>query len=357
MKSILFLDMHREGRTPSQRFRYEQYLPLLRAQGFRIHHSFLLSETDDKLFYSNGNYIGKGLILLKSIVKRSGDLIQAHKYDFIFIQREAFMLGTVFFERFLARSGAKLIFDFDDSIWLHQVSASSPNQNLNFLKKPSKTSVLIALAHTVVAGNAYLANYALQFNRNVRIIPTTIDTELYTPIKKPTSSIVNIGWSGSKTTVDHFKEAIPALVKLKQKYGDKIMFTLIGDPNYEYKALNIIGKAWSPEHEVTDLHTFDIGIMPLPADEWSKGKCGLKGLQYMALEIATVMSPVGVNEEIIESGKNGFLASTQNEWVSHLSTLIEQPALRQQMGVLGRKKVIDFYSVASTSDKFLSLFE
>jgi len=349
--------MHREGRSPSQRFRYEQYLPLLHARGFRVHHSFLLNEKDDKLFYSNGKYLGKGLILVKSIFKRTSDLIRSRRYDFVFIQREAFMLGTVFFERLLARSGAKIIFDFDDSIWLHQVSASSPNQNLNFLKNPTKTATLISLAHTVVAGNSYLANYALQFNKNVRIIPTTIDTDLYIPKEKPASSIITIGWSGSKTTVDHFKEAIPALVKLKQQYGDKIRFIVIGDSNYENKTLGIKGKAWSFEREVTDLRAFDIGIMPLPTDEWSKGKCGLKGLQYMALEIATIMSPVGVNEEIIEHGKNGFLASTQNEWVTYLSTLIEQPALRQQFGIQGRKKVIEYYSVASTSNNFLSLFE
>jgi glycosyltransferase involved in cell wall biosynthesis len=349
--------MHREGRSPSQRFRYEQYLPLLHVRGFRVHHSFLLNEKDDKLFYSNGKYPGKGLILVKSIFKRTSDLIRSRRYDFVFIQREAFMLGTVFFERLLARSGAKIIFDFDDSIWLHQVSASSPNQNLNFLKNPTKTATLISLAHTVVAGNSYLANYALQFNKNVRIIPTTIDTDLYIPNEKPASSIITIGWSGSKTTVDHFKEAIPALVKLKQQYGDKIRFIVIGDSNYENKILDIKGKAWSLEREVTDLRAFDIGIMPLPTDEWSKGKCGLKGLQYMALEIATIMSPVGVNEEIIEHGKNGFLASTQNEWVTYLSTLIEQPARRQEFGIQGRKKVIEYYSVASTSNNFLSLFE
>lgn len=356
MKSILFLDMHREGRSPSQRFRYEQYLPLLRAHGFRVHHSFLLNEKDDKIFYSRGNYVGKGLILLKSIFRRTRDLIRSRAYDFVFIQREAFMLGTVFFERLLVTSGAKLIFDFDDAIWLHQVSSTSPNQNLNFLKKPSKTSTLIALAHTVVAGNSYLGNYAIQFNKNVRIIPTTIDTELYTPIKNPTSSIINIGWSGSKTTVDHFKEVIPALVKIKQKYGDKITFTLLGDSSYLHKTLGIEGKTWNLDQEVSDLRTFDIGIMPLPADEWSKGKCGCKALQYMGLSIATVASPVGINQTIIQDGVNGFLCHSEEEWVDKLSILIVNEELRLTIGARGRETVLKNYSMISNTSTFLSLF-
>ena len=91
--------MHREGRSPSQRFRYEQYLPLLREKGFLVHHSFLLDVHDDKIFYSQGKYIYKAWILLKSIAKRLNDVAHAGQYDFIFIQREAFLLGTTFFEK------------------------------------------------------------------------------------------------------------------------------------------------------------------------------------------------------------------------------------------------------------------
>lgn len=357
MKSILFLDMHREGRSPSQRFRYEQYLPLLRKNGFRVHHSFLLNENDDKIFYSQGKYLGKAWILLKSIAKRWGDVARAGKYDFIFIQREVFMLGTTFFETLLSRSKAKIIFDFDDSIWLHQVSSTSPNKKLNFLKDPGKTARIISLADCVVAGNQHLADYALQFNPTVKIIPTTIDTELYLPKEKKNNSVVTIGWSGSKTTIDHFKEALPALEVIKNKYGNRVTITVIGDNQYRNEKLGITGKAWSLSNEIDDLLTFDIGIMPLPDDEWSKGKCGLKGLQYMALEIPTLMSPVGVNKEIIQHGKNGFLCSTTEEWIKYLDGLINEPELRKRIGVQGRIQVIHSYSVLANSKIFLSLFE
>ncbi|MBX2964254.1 MAG: glycosyltransferase family 4 protein [Cyclobacteriaceae bacterium] len=357
MKSILFLDMHREGRSPSQRFRYEQYLPLLHKKGYLIAHSFLLNERDDKIFYSQGKYLGKGWILIKSFIKRLSNLIHVHNYDFIFIQREAFMLGTTFFEKLLSRSGAKIIFDFDDSIWLQQVSSTSPNKKFNFLKNPGKTAHIISLAHTVVAGNRYLANYALQFNPSVKIIPTTIDTELYVPKKRETNPVVTIGWSGSKTTIDHFKEALPALELIKNKYGDRVAIRVIGDSQYQNERLAITGKAWNLANEINDLLTFDIGIMPLPDDEWSKGKCGLKGLQYMALEIPTIMSPVGVNTEIIEHGVNGFLCASKDEWVTCLSLLIEQSELRCKLGIAGRKTVVDHYAVASNTGRFLSLFE
>ena len=357
MKSVLFLDMHREGRSPSQRFRYEQYLPLLKQKGFAVHHSYLLNESDDKIFYSQGKYLAKAWILFKSITRRINDLAQAHRFDYIFIQREAFMLGTSLFEKLFSYAKAKIIFDFDDSIWLHQVSSTSPNRKLNFLKNPGKTAHIISLADVVVAGNPFLAEYARQFNPSVVIIPTTIDTGLYIPQEKKPSPTVTIGWSGSKTTIDHFKEALPALEILKNIYGNRLEIQVIGDSLYQNEKLGISGKAWSLTREVEDLLNFDMGIMPLPDDEWSRGKCGLKGLQYMALEIPTLMSPVGVNREIIQHGINGFLCDTTEAWVKYLSVLIDNVELRQKVGKAGRKTVEENYSVTANSARFLSLFE
>ncbi|MBL7861575.1 MAG: glycosyltransferase family 4 protein [Cyclobacteriaceae bacterium] len=356
MKSILFADMHREGRSPSQRFRYEQYLPLLKQLGYEVTHSNLLNEWDDKQFYSQGQMLSKGWILLKCIFKRLADLLAANTYDFIFIQREAFMLGTSFFEKQLARSKAKIIFDFDDAIWLPQVSSGGANNHFLFLKKPKKTNQLISIANLVVAGNQYLANYARQFNPNVQIIPTTIDTDQYQPRERAPQSQINIGWSGSTSTVDHFTTILPALEAIKSKYGNRVKFSVIGDSRFRHSALDIQGKNWNLKSEVDDLLQFDIGIMPLPDDEWAKGKCGLKGLQYMALEIPTVMSPVGVNSEIINHGVNGLLALTSDEWIDRLSLLIDQEELRKQLGKMGRKTVVESYSVKSNSERFLDLF-
>lgn len=150
----------------------------------------------------------------------------------------------------------------------------------------------------------------------------------YAPVPKHKSDKITIGWSGSITTIKHFEFALPVLRKLKEKYGDRLRFKVIGDASYTNEELGIKGIGWKREDEVKELSEFDIGVMPLPDDEWANGKCGLKGLQYMALEIPTIMSPVGVNTEIIKDGKNGFLASEINEWLEKTSRLIENSDLR-----------------------------
>ncbi len=348
MPKILFLVAHRPNRSPSQRFRFEQYLDFLQNEGFEYKFSYLLSAWDDKYFYSKGNFLLKAFIVLKSIFKRFNDIRVASNYDVAFVQREAFMLGTTFFERQIGKR-TKLIFDFDDSIW--KMDVSKGNERLKWLKNPNKTKELISISDLVFAGNDYLKEFALQFNQNVVIIPTTIDTEEYRPNKKPKDKIC-IGWSGSKTTIKHFETALPFLKQLKQKYGDNIYIKVIGD-HYSDAELSISGSPWKKDTELEDLNEFDIGIMPLPDDEWTKGKCGLKGLQYMALEIPTIMSPVGVNSEIIEDGKNGFLADKENEWAEKVSLLIESSEIRKEIGKAGRETVMERYSVHSKKENYL----
>lgn len=359
-KKVLIITNHRKDRAPGQRFRFEQYLTYLEENGFEIEFSFLINENQDRIFYSKGNYLKKAFILAQSIWKRLKNVINRNKYDVIFIFREALMLGTTYFERQFAKSKAKVIFDFDDAIWMHQESKSSaPNKNLSWLKNPDKTKDIIALSDLVIAGNQYLADYAKRFNHNVEVVPTTIDTEEYLAKKKKDykRDVVCIGWSGSKTTIDHFEEALPALKTIKEKYGDKVIFKVIGDGDYQLKELGIDGDPWRKDAELDDLSEIDIGIMPLPNDEWAKGKCGLKGLQYMALGIPTLMSPVGVNSEIIKEGENGYLPTNLTEWVEGLSNLVENLDLRIEVGLKGRETVVNSFSVNSNRMKYLEIFK
>ncbi|MDP4267776.1 MAG: glycosyltransferase [Bacteroidota bacterium] len=165
-----------------------------------------------------------------------------------------------------------------------------------------------------------------------------------------------MGWSGSITTIKYFDYATGFLFKIKEKYNDKVYFKVIGDNSYVNEQLGIHGIAWSSIDEVFQLSEIDIGIMPLPHDEWTKGKCGLKGLTFMSLSIPVVMSPIGVNSEIITDGKNGFLADTQEEWIDKLSLLIESSELRSEIGNQGRNTVIQKYSVISQKEKYLKEF-
>lgn len=355
MKRVLIICHHRKDRSPGQRFRYEQYLSFLEQNGYQFDISILLNEKDDRAFYSKGGYFRKAFIYLKTLRIRTKDWFRMNRYDIIFIFRDALMTGSTFFEKRFARSKAKIIYDFDDAIWLQNVSAA--NKKLAFLKNASKTGTIIGLADLVFAGNQYLADYAAQFNKNIAIIPTTIDTDIYLPhqIKKE-NLVVCIGWSGSFSTIQHFATAIPALKRIKEKFGSAVSFKIIGDKNYYCAELDTKGDPWVAATEIEDLSKIDIGIMPLPDDEWSKGKCGLKGLQYMALEIPTLMSPVGVNSEIIRHGVNGYLPASEDEWVALLSELIADKGLREKIGKAGRQTVIERYSVHAWKQKYLDNF-
>jgi glycosyltransferase involved in cell wall biosynthesis len=352
MPRILFVALHRPNRSPSQRFRYEQYIGFLEENGWECDFSFLIPEHLDKRFYASGSYFVKLWVLLSSYLKRWNDVWKANRYDVIFVQREAMMIRTTIFERRFSRSRAALVFDFDDAIWLPNVSEG--NQNLQWLKSPEKTKRIIRNAQLVFAGNSFLYAYARQFQERVKLIPTTIDTTRHVPrnAKPVDNGTVCIGWTGSSTTIQHFERAIPFLSILKKRYGQKLEIRVVG-ADYENKELDIYGIPWNETTEIADLHHFDIGIMPLPNDEWAKGKCGLKGLQYMALAIPCVMSPVGVNTEIVTHGEDGFLATEESEWVEICARLIEDNQLREMVGKKARTTVEKRYSVMANRTLYL----
>ena len=393
-KKILYIVPHRFNRSPGQRFRCEHFIPVLQQEGYETRYACLLSEWDDTYFYKKGAYFFKLLVFIKAFFRRIYHVCIAKNYDAIFIYREAFMIGTTIFERLLKRTGVPIIYDFDDSIWLNDTSEG--NQNLAWLKKTSKTNTIISLANAVIVGNEFLAQHARQFNSNVFVIPTTIDTNYHKPInnnldcfaiarndalsevctkqqksviarneatgakRSSTQLIYNsticIGWTGSETTVKHFTLLENVLLKIKKKYSDSVKFMLISNKFYENKELGVTTTFWNAEEEINQLSHIDIGIMPLPNNEWSKGKCGFKGLQYMAMEIPCIMSAVGVNTEIIEHGVNGFLAHNDEEWKKYLTLLIDNSELRTTIGKQGRKTVEEKYSINSQKEGYLEIF-
>jgi glycosyltransferase involved in cell wall biosynthesis len=356
LKRILFLVAHRQGRSPGQRFRFEQYLGFLQENGYHCEVSFLLNEQDDAIFYSKGHYFQKLLIYIKSLGIRRRDVKRSKDFDLVFIYREAIMTGSVRFERKLKRKGANMVLDFDDAIWVLDVSTG--NRNLKWLKRPSKTEDILRMSAMVFVGNRYLAEYASGFNTNVKIIPSTLETDIFKrKLTNQGNERICIGWIGSRTTMKHFCLAVPFLQKLLEKFPGRICVKLISDINYPGKDIDIQFCKWKKDTEAEDLSEIDIGIMPLPDDEWSRGKCGFKGLQYMSLEIPTIMSPVGVNTEIIQDGENGYLASTEAEWIEKLSLLIESPELRDRIGKNGRKTVEEKYSFNAWKGKYLEYFE
>jgi glycosyltransferase involved in cell wall biosynthesis len=358
-KKILFLVPYPLGESPSQRFRFEQYFGVLREHGFQFAVQSFLNTGNWQLFFNGENIFFKLYALMTGFAKRLIIPFHALSFDYVFIHREVTPIGPPVMEWFLAKIlRRRIIYDFDDAIWL--TDRTNESALLKILKWRSKVRAVCSWSYKVSCGNEYLLNYASAFNKNVKYIPATIETDNWHnpsrfPKSKDSKHLV-VGWTGSHSTLKYLKSIEPVLQQLEARYAH-VRFVFIADqkPPLALKSLQFI--PWNKHTEVQDLMSFDIGIMPLPDDEWAKGKCGFKALQYMALGIPTVVSPVGVNTRIVEAGENGLLARTSEEWFNALSSLIENEKVRKEMGIAGRKKIIAHYSVNSVSSSFLSLFE
>jgi glycosyltransferase involved in cell wall biosynthesis len=353
-KKIYFLVPYPEGSAPSQRFRFEQYFDHLRNQGYELGvYPFYDYDTWQTL-YKEKKYLLKALKVTYCFLKRFGLLFKLHKADHLFIHREVAHIGPPVFEWIIAKVlRRKYTYDFDDAIWLPNYSET--NSRFHWVKAYWKVNYCMKWAHTISAGNEYLASYARRFNSNVRIIPTTIDTDHHhnTAADHHTQPAI-IGWTGSHTTMRYLDELIPVLKKLEERHNFQFVVISNEDPGYALKSLRYV--KWQKDSEIEDLSKIQIGVMPLQHDIWSEGKCGFKGLQYMSLGMATLMSPVGVNTEIIEHGKNGYLVSSAGEWEEKLELLLTDAALREQLGHNGRETIRNRYSVEANKNNYDQLF-
>lgn len=352
-KRICILAPYPFGQAPSQRFRFEQYLADLQKDGYSVEIYPFLSQKNWAHLYKNGSVLKKAWAMISSIFGRFGILPKLRKADKILIHREASMIGPPIFEWIIAKIlRKKYIFDFDDAIWLPNYSES--NAAFHRLKAYGKIKRIIKWSDKVFAGNNFLGDYARQFNPNVHLIPTTIDLENVHTIKATHSNdLPIIGWTGSHTTLSYIEPILPLLRQLHQEIPFRFHVIANLPPTFDADFIDFI--QWNKESEISDLSQLDIGVMPLEDTIWAKGKCGFKGLQYMALSIPAVMSPVGVNTEIVQSGKNGILCSTQEEWYTTLKTLLEDRALRIQLGKAGHTTVFERYSVQAYRSTYLKL--
>lgn len=356
---ILFIVPYPLKESPSQRFRFEQYFKILENAGFEFETQSFLDSQNWQVFFKPGNLKTKVWALIKGFAKRVLIILKAPKYDFVFIHREATPAGPPWFEWFIACVlRKKILYDFDDAIW--STDRTDESRLLRWMKWRSKVESLCKWSYKVSCGNQYLQQYALQFNKNSFINPTTIDID-YVECKANAQARVErnngltIGWTGSHSTLKYLNQLNNVFVQLLAQHPH-LNFTIIAnkkpDLNFKFTFLH-----WNVLTEVEDLLSFDIGIMPLPDDEWSKGKCGFKILQYMALGIPSVASPVGVNTQIIQDGLNGFLCRDKSEWYQKLTKLVEDPKLRLQLSAAGHRTVLENYSVRSNTSNFLKLFE
>jgi glycosyltransferase involved in cell wall biosynthesis len=337
---------------PSSRHRVYQYLDFLKREGIHCKVSPAISGTDYAKVYNTHRPVNKlpyfGLVVLKRLI----DLTMVGGSDIVFLQKEVLPQTYPLIEKFIKKLNRKLVFDFDDAIFLLPPKKRSLLYNFRY-----KNSIprILRISDYVIAGNEYLKQYALKFNGNVEVIPTSIDTEIYCIKEKNKNDKINIGWIGSQSTLFYLDQLRNVFTALAKRYN--ICLTVIGTGDYRVDGVETVTRPWRLEREISDLQCFDIGVAPLNNDDWALGKCGCKVIQYMGVGIPAVASLVGIHGKIINDGVNGFLADSDEEWIEKLSQLIENEALRQKFGSLGRKTVEERYSVKVNAPKLLEILQ
>ncbi len=354
MLRVTFLVPYPEDRAGGQRFRFEQWLRLLPEGSVRADIQPVFSARAYDGLYEHGHPVRKAGQTGAALVRRLRDVLVPGRPDVVFLYREAFPLGPPALEWLLERR-FPLVYDFDDAI--HLGSTSEANQGVSFLKMPSKTGRIVSWAAATTVGNAYLAGYARRFSSRVHVLPTTLDVDEYRPpANRAAHGGLRIGWSGSPTTVKHLRSITGALRRVLAELPAEL--EVVGAPGFTLEgAGKVTARPWRRDREIGDVGGFDIGLMPLPDDEWSRGKCGFKALLYMALGVPAVVSPVGVNTEIVEDGVNGLVASTEDEWVDAIKRLGADPELRRRLAAEGRRTVVERYSGQRWAPRFLEVLE
>lgn len=349
--NVLALVPYPTGRVPGQRYRLEQWAPLLARAGVHVDFQPFLDGPGLERLHAPGGALGKALAVAQGFARRLKLLRGLDAYQAAYVYREAALLGSTAIERRVARR-LPLVFDFDDAIYLQAISPG--NAAFAWLKRPGKTAELCALARHVMVGNDHLAAFAREHAAAVTVVPSTVDTDVYRPRGTQAGPRPIVGWTGSATTAPYLEALLPALVRLRERADFQLR--VIG-ARPALPGLDVQVLPWRAESEVQDLLPVDVGLMPLPDDAWSQGKCGMKALQYMGLGIPPVVSPVGANRSIVEHGRNGMHASSDDEWVAHLFELLHDPALRARLGAAGRATIDERFSARVQAPRVQALFE
>lgn len=253
----------------------------------------------------------------------------------------------------LKRRCDSLAFDFDDALWAtHPNSADAPGCGAREVRSLERLMKTCEMVDVVVAGNSFLADKVRSVNDNVLVLPTPIDTGVYAPDGKRRKAGPDeapcIGWMGTSCNLFF----LPPVFEAMRALADKVRFHVVSDRPFDSpEGLEVKFSYWSPETEVEHLRNMDVGLMPLTDDEYTRGKCGFKLLQYMACGAVPVASDVGFNAEIVEHGEDGFLAREPGDFAAYVAKLAEGEVLRREMAAAARGKVVKRFDLAAAADK------
>jgi glycosyltransferase involved in cell wall biosynthesis len=336
--------------SAATRFRVGQYVAPLAERGIEIDVRPFLSGAQFRSLYSGSGFVGKLAGTAGSIARRVGELSTASGYDLLFVQREAMPFGPGVFERLFQSLGRlPMVLDLDDATYVRYVSPTYGRLG-SALKFFGKTDKLIDRAEVVICGNRYIAEYVEGRGKRALVIPTIVDTDLFHPIEKNNNEIPVIGWIGTHSTFQFLEPLLPIFTNLAEKHRFRLKIVGSGREKLDVSGVDVEVLDWSLEREVSDFQSLDTGLYPLSTDTsldpaWLAGKSGFKAIQYLAVGVPFVMSPIGVCAEIGEKGVTHFNAASGEDWYNSLDKLLSDKNLRSAMGESGRRHSIATYGL------------
>lgn len=352
MKRILFVTPYPFDKAPSQRLKFEQYYRYFEQNGYQIDKEAFISEEFWRIVYKKGFWLQKIFYTLRGYLSRIISLFTLRRYDVVYIHLWVTPFGFPFFEWLYCKLSKNVVYDIDDLVYLY--NKNEYNSLVAGLKGRKKPIYLIKKANHVITCTPYLNDFVRKFNINSTDISSTIDTERYQPANNYNNEqTITIGWSGSHSTARHFLVLKDTLITLASLYKFKML--VIGAEHFSIPGVDLEVIPWSAETELKNLQRIDIGVYPLPNEQWVYGKSSLKALQYMALGIPTVATAIGTNFRVIDDGVNGFLIHSEQEWIDKLGMLIKDSRLRKEIGQKAREKVENFFSIEANKNNYLEI--
>jgi glycosyltransferase involved in cell wall biosynthesis len=349
---VLALVPYALGTAPSQRYRLEQWAPVLSEHAITLAWSPFADPALTALLQEKGHFLRKAFLFAAAVSRRARVALDLPDHEVVVVHRAACLAGPPWLERSIHARGRRILYDFDDAIY--RFHAAAANRAFAWLKAPGKTAALCRLADHVVVGNETLAAWALGLTEGltgrVTVIPSSIDTERFRPIPRPPARRIVVGWMGSSTSQTYLEAAAPMLRAVLA--ARPVELRVVSNRRPVLPGVEHTWRLWSAEAERHELAGFDIGIMPMPDDDWARGKGAFKALQYMAMGVATIASAVGTNRAVVEHGRSGFLAFGTSEWVECVSRLVDNADLRREIGAAGRRTVEERYSMRRSAEKF-----
>jgi glycosyltransferase involved in cell wall biosynthesis len=353
----ILLIVHHPIEDASSRYRIYQFIPRLEAEGFTCH---VRPFTTSRLFSSIRRREHLSVKLFHTAyasARRLRDVIAAGRYDLVIIHREAFPFFSPLVEKLILNVQAKVIYSFDDAVYVGHDRSTMRYPLLYRFKYGSGVDDVMERASLVIAGSPLLAEYATKHTRNVAVMPTVVDLARY-PFTLPRATedgVVTVGWYGSNSTSPYLTPIVPALQRLADTHPGKIRFRFYGDHRLNLPLPSFQAFPFRLRTEIQDLQSMDIGLMPLPDTPWTRAKCAFKAIQYMALGIPAVVSPLGASKDLVDHGRNGLHAGNEEEWFDALHRLVLDLALRRRLAMAGRKTIAERYSLDVWAPLFADL--